>query len=433
MTWLVSRSVHHASTFGISYRTLKKTAEERDNFNELGGAAGTPEDIGSPVDVNATDYEDEEAPQWPSTVCIISGVSSQVVQSLFYSPALLAFAFAVFAFALPSGLSACLLLLSLYQLLISPQTGVQPLTSQADSLLVMIAGWFLVSYCVVASGVSELLPGFLQALICTTHARSVELGPLLPLATTVSFAFVMLAVAAHSRAHSAGHLWPQIRERAHINNFNNATTPDATSRMHADGHAHALLPQSPTSPSPLTPPDPHDASKQLNSAADVTLSLIAHTIGNAAVPVLWFTLAMFRLCPAGIFYAVGPALEVLPFQALTAVSEEPRSLALSRHRLMRSYAALHIALLYCLGLMPESHMPRWASAARGLLAGTFPRPPAPPISVLELTCPLLHLRFVSFNTLLAANIGLELFAFSHCNIYVLATVDGEVNPSWSRW
>jgi hypothetical protein len=221
---------------------------------------------------------------------------------------------------------------------------VQPLTSQADMLLLMLASWFCVSYCAVASGVDKTLPGFIQACIFTTEVRATELGLFLPLATTASFAFIVVAVAAHARSHKAKHLWTVVRRRA--------LEPKAT--------------RDPSSPLATTSDAP---SSHSSSAVSVATYLFMHTLGNAVVPALWFTLGMFRLCPAGTFYAVGPAVEVLPFQALAAAPKAPQSLSLSRHMLMRTYAALHIALLYCLGLVPDQHMPEWVSAARDFLAG----------------------------------------------------------------
>lgn len=290
--------------------------------------------------------------------------------SLFYSPALLAFAFAVFAFAFPSGLSACLLVLALYQLLIAPQTGVQPLTSQADSLMIMLAGWFCVSYCVAGASVGvasaqgnackspgafavvsdgqrsscSIFPGFLQALICTTNVRYEELHAFLPAATTAAFAFIIIAVAAHARGHNAGPLWPCIRSRTIA-----AWASDPPARANS-------------------------TSSHLSTGTSVATALFVHTLGNVVVSALWFALGTLRLCPAGVLYTVGPAVELLPFQALVAVPRGPQSLSLSRHYLMRSYAALHIALLYFLGLVPEDHMPQWVSTARGFLAGVLALP-----------------------------------------------------------
>lgn len=298
---------------------------------------------------------------WPSIVSIISGVCTHAAVSLFYSPVVVVFAFAVFAFAFPSGISACLLVLALCQLLMTPHTGVQPLTSHADSLILMLSGWFCMSYCVASismalsqakpwmlsasadeiSGFYKLL-GYLQALICYDGLKA-----FLPLATTASFAFIIAAVAAHARGHNAGSLWSSIRSRTR-----NAAATGASD----------------------TPRGTSNTSSHFSTSKSLATTLLVHALGNIIVPALWFALGMFRFCPAGVVYAVGPAAELLPFQALVATPQGPQSLSLSRHLLMRSYAALHIALLDCLWLVPLESMPGWMATARGFLAGALTLP-----------------------------------------------------------
>lgn len=220
-------------------------------------------------------------PAWPPSIAVLSGVSAQAALALFHAPAVLAFAIAVFAFAFPSGLSACLLALALAQMLIVPRTYPQPLTQQAGALLLLAAAWFCVSYSVSAAGAAPALPAAVRAMLCVTAARAEQLGAFAPAATTASFAFLTLAVAAHARAHRAGPLWPSI---------------------------HAQRAASRTAAAAPLPP------AQLRSGAAVAAALALHTLGNAAVPTLWFALGLFRLCPAGTFYAIGPALETLPYQ-----------------------------------------------------------------------------------------------------------------------
>ena len=289
------------------------------------------------------DYD--ESPPRAGALPALVGACSHAAQTLFRPRAPVACALAIFALAMPSGLSAVLLAAAFAQLLLQPAVAGHHAGQLQQVLLAGLAAWFMLSYFCLATQVGPALPRVLQAGLLVTSKQLLALEPLLVTYEVALFWLVIVAAAAHTRAQRVPTLWARLLTNAGVRRI---AGPGAL-RQRLTASRQPAPPGTQEESRQSSQEDAVPSASQCDARGSVRVSaalpvlFAAHVLGTALVPFGWLSLSLLHMCAAGCAYAVLPALQwALPMRRKCMLLPRP-----GRQLLLRSYAALHVLLGLC--------------------------------------------------------------------------------------
>lgn len=248
-------------------------------------------------------------PPWGAAA---AGIAMHALVTVMRTPVAAALALSAFAFAFPAGLSAALLVAAVPQLLAASRRVAAPPLLRVRPLLLWLAVWAFAAY-----------------LLGTADMQLTAIAPLIPAFTTLSFACVLMCLAAHCRAHRVGPLWPRVR------------------------------------PLSLAPPP-----RPRRAAIVLTVNIAVYVIGCVAIPLMWVAVASVQVSLIKAAYAAALGCAVLAQQARAPGAGRAAVLPVLRMLPVSICAAVHACLLYAVALTPEPHhRERWLQELAATLSG----------------------------------------------------------------
>jgi hypothetical protein len=314
------------------------------------------------LEVESTQYS--EAPPAMPPVPALAGAVLMSIQAVFKQPAALACAIAVFAVALPAGLSACLLAWACLELLLQSgarSAGRTAVCLQPDLLLGGLIAWFAGAYFCRATDLASALPDAVRAIFLVTSKPLLAFGPFLVAYITALFAGAVTATAAHLHASRVPTLWAYVTANADTSIDRVTARERQVSQSIGDAVAEAATAQD--SGVAFCPSDAQQQGGNVRVTAALPVLFAVHMLGAALVPAGWSALSLLHMCVANAAYVVVPAAEWLAASWPRAVG-----LALPRpcsHLPMRAYAAVHAVAMLAVYLT-QSAVP---DVARMMLTG----------------------------------------------------------------